>query len=403
VNKKRSTLVTIFAGLIGVCFSIYACSSGHDAHPASSLQSTLASRLENPDLCPTGTSQDVQQIVNSAGSDGVVSIPEGCYRMTATVNIPGGIELVGAGVDKTILYRDPDSTYWQPILQVRGDKDAPGGTHISGMAFIGVRDSNDIGQDSGVVILDVMNFRVDHCYFEGFGWAGVRVLGSSSGVIDHAIFVDNYKVGIDNLGYGVGVYGEDKWATDLHIGGAQGTFVEDSLFIGNRHAIAASAGAHYIFRYNHVLHGIVACAVDAHGMGYGNARGTRFVEIYQNVIEEPIYHWCGIGIRGGSGVIFENTIRDYKNPILLILEWGTPNSYKSKYPAFYQVQELYIWDNKITGGPSEPQVDETGVDFIKAGRDYFTKPMPGYVPYVYPHPLTGGGPFDNIPWPPSNK
>lgn len=400
---NSSTLTIISIGLLIACLSINSCSGRRDAHPASSIQGLISDRLNDADLCPTGTSQDVQQIVNNVGPDGIASLPEGCYRMAATVNIPAGIQLVGAGVDKTILYRDPEGTYWQPILQVRGDKDIPGETKISGIAFIGVRDTDDIGQDSGLLIFDVTNFRVDHSYFEGFSWAGLRVVGSSNGVIDHAIFVDNYKHGIDNLGYGVAVYGEDKWATDLQVGGALGTFVEDSLFIGNRHAIAASAGAHYIFRHNQVLHSIVACAVDAHGMGYGNARGTRYVEIYQNVIEDPIYHWCGIGIRGGAGVIFENTIRDYKNPILLILEWGTPDGYKANYPAFDQVQELYIWDNKITGGHSEPQVDETGVDFIKAGRDYFTEPLPGYVPYVYPHPLTSGGPFDAIPWPPLGK
>jgi hypothetical protein len=213
-------------------------------------------------------------------------------------------------------------------------------------------------------------------------------------VVDHAIFVDNYKRGIDNLGYGVVVYGGNIWAGELEPGGAQATYVEDSLFVGNRHAIAASAGAHYVFRNNQVLHNVVACAVDAHGMGYGSSRGTRYAEIYRNTIGSPVHNWCGIGIRGGAGVIFENTIEGYKNPILLILEWGTPNALKSEYPAFDQVQELYIWDNQITGGPSEPQIDETGVGFIEAGRDYFTAPKPGYVPYEYPHPLAHGGPFD---------
>jgi len=138
-------------------------------------------------------------------------------------------------------------------------------------------------------------------------------------------------------------------------------------------------------------------------MGFGLTHGTRYVEIYHNVIEDPAYDWCGIGIRGGAGVIFENSIRDYKNPILLILEWGTPDIYKTEYPAFDQVQEQYIWDNQITGGHSEPQVDETGVGFIEAGRDYFTEPLPGYVPYVYPHPLASGGSFDLDPWPPTDE
>jgi hypothetical protein len=403
MNAKRSTLAIIYALLIVACLSISACNSRHDVHPASSLQSALAARLANPDTCPTGTSQDVQRVVDAASPDGIALLPEGCYRITSTVNIPPCTHLIGAGADRTILYRDPDEFYSQSILRLRGRSEASCVIQISGLALIGVRDTTDTSQDYGLIISNVLDFRVDHSYFEGFGFAGVRVEGASSGVVDHAIFMDNYKSAINNLGYGVVVYGENHWDAEPQPGGSQATFVEDSLFVSNRHAIAASSGAHYVFRNNQVLHGVEACGVDAHGMGFGSAHGTRYVEIYHNVIKDPVYDWCGIGIRGGSGVIFENTIQDYKNPLLLILEWGTPDSYKAEYPAKDQVQELYIWDNQITGGPSEPQVDETGMGFIETGRDYFTEPLPGYVPYVYPHPLASGGPFDLDPWPPSGE
>jgi hypothetical protein len=400
VAHKCITLSILFVGLGLVALSLGACAGGRDDHPAAALQREIAARLANPDACPTGGSTDVQQALDAVGADGMAHLPEGCYRMTTAVYIPPGTKLVGAGADKTILYRDPDERPSDAILRVIGGWAAPGGTQISGLALIGVRDTDDTVQDYGLVLSGVPDFRVDHCYLEGFGFAGVRVEGASSGVVDHAIFVDNFKRGSDNLGYGVVVYGENDWAGELQPGGAQATFVEDSLFFGNRHAIAASAGAHYTFRNNQVLHNVVACAVDAHGMGYGSSRGTRYVEIYRNVIGSPAYDECGIGIRGGAGVIFENTIEGYDNPILLILEWGTPDALKSKYPAFDQVQELYIWDNQITGGPSEPQVDETGVGFIEAGRDYFSGPKTGYTPYTYPHPLAGGGAFDAAPWPP---
>jgi hypothetical protein len=101
--------------------------------------------------------------------------------------------------------------------------------------------TEDTAEDYGLTISNVHDFRLDHCYFEGFGFAAVRVEGDSSGVIDHAIFVDNYKRGIDNLGYGVAVYGKGFWEAEIQPGGAEATFVEDSLFVGNRHAIAASA------------------------------------------------------------------------------------------------------------------------------------------------------------------
>jgi hypothetical protein len=386
--------------LIVLVPGLSACNSGRSDHPAAALQQALADRLADPALCPTGGSQDVQQIVDAAGPGGLALLPEGCYRITTTISLPAGARLVGAGADRTILYRDPEGHYSQPILRVRSGRETPGGTQVSGLALIGVRNPKDTGQDYGLFITNVPDFRVDHCYFEGFGFAAVRVEGASNGVLDHDIFVDNFKRGINNLGYGVVVYGSSARAEDPQPGGAQATFVEDSLFVGNRHAIAASGGAHYVFRYNQVLQGVVACAVDAHGMGYGWDRGTRTVEIYRNVIEDPAYDWCGIGIRGGAGVIFENTITGYEHPILLVLEWGTPDELKAEYPAFDQVRDLYIWGNQDAGGAIAPRVDETGIGFIEAGRDYFLEPLPGYTPYPYPHPLAGGGPFDALPWPP---
>jgi Pectate lyase superfamily protein len=401
MNDNRTTLAAIFVGLITLSICITACKGKSENHPAASLQEALSARLADPEVCPSGDSGDIQRFISAVGTDGMIHLPEGCFKINSTINIPACTQLVGAGADKTILYRDPEQTYSQPILRISGRYDAACQTILSGMSLLGVRDTHDSGEDYGIVIYNVHDFRIDHLYFEGFGFAGVRVEGASSGVIDHSIFVENYKQAIDNLGYGVVIYGKGYWDSESQVGGSGATFVEDSLFVGNRHAIAASAGAHYVFRSNQVLNGVVACAVDAHGMGYGSAHGTRYVEIYRNTISNPVYDWCGIGIRGGSGVIFENTIEGYKNPILLILEWGTPDNLKKEYPAIDQIQELYIWGNQIKGGPSQPQVDETGVVFIEAGRDYFTQALPGYVPYEYPHPLVSGSLFDADPWPPS--
>jgi Pectate lyase superfamily protein len=401
MNNHRTNLAVIFVGLVTLLLCITACQGKSGNHPAASLQEALTARIDDPEQCPSSNSRDIQQIVSAAGTSGIIHLPEGCFQVDSTINLPACIQLAGAGADKTILYRDPDRSYSQPLLRISGRFDAACQTKIYGLALVGVKNTDDRGEDYGIVISNVQDFRIDHVYFEGFGFAGVRVEGASSGVIDHSIFVDNYKRAIDNLGYGVVVYGIGYWDSALQLGGEEATFVEDSLFVGNRHAIAASAGAHYVFRNNQVLNGVVACAVDAHGMGYGSAHGTRYVEIYRNTISNPVYDWCGIGIRGGSGVIFENTIEGYKNPILLILEWGTPDNLKEEYPALDQIQELYIWGNHIKGGYSEPQVDETGEGFIEVGRDYFTQPLPGYVQNEYPHPLAGGSLSDGDPWPPS--
>jgi hypothetical protein len=358
------------------------------------LQARLAATLDDPAQCPSGTSADLQALMIAAGPDGVVQIPAGCYQIIDSVGIPAGRRVFGAGMEGTILYRDPDTSRNgdEPIFWIFGRGE--GGTQVSGIAFLGVRDTDDGGEDYGIVLHNSRDFRVDHCYFEGFGFAAVRTEGTSRGVIDHSVFVDNFKRGIDNLGYGVAVYGADEWADDPGAGTADAVFVEDSLFVGSRHAIASNAGAHYVFRYNQVRENVEACSVDAHGLGFGSARGTRYVEIYGNVVEDSVYKRCGIGIRGGDGVIFGNTLRGFRVPILLILEWGTPDHLKASYPAQDQIRDLWIWDNEVQGGPSAPRIDPEAKGFVEPGRDYFTQPKPGYEPYPYPHPLAAGGPFD---------
>jgi hypothetical protein len=371
-----------------------ACGQASRDH-AHQLQSEIGAAIDTAMDVSAGTDEDIRRFVQDADATGVVHIPAGCWEITTAITIPDGTQVVGAGMDETILYRNPNKSRGMslPIFRVRGQP-GQGGTHISGIAFVGVRNTQDTGEDYGVTLANCTGYRVDHCYFEGFGSTAVEVRGQSRGVVDHCIFVDNFKQGIDNLGYGVAVYGANEWAADPPLGTVEANYVEDCMKVGSRHAIASSAGAHYVFRHNVVQANVVAHAVDAHGMGWGNARGTRAVEIYANVIENPVDKWAGVVIRGGDGVVFGNTIKGYRNPVLLVVEWGTPEALKSTYPAFDQIRDLWIWDNTDGRGTAEPVVDETAVGWVEEGRDYFTDPKPGYKPYIYPHPLAQGGPFD---------
>lgn len=346
-----------------------------------------ADRSDAPDR-----TEELQRLVNSVSPGGIVRIPAGCYRVRDVVYVAGGKQIIGEGNDKTILYRSGDEarnhqggifTFTVPKM----NNETP--NRVSGIAFIGVQDAanQDKDGDFGITLNDASDFRIDHCYFEGFGWAGVKVKGKARGVIDHCIFVDNYKESLRNMGYGVVVYGANEWAEDPQLGTTEATVVEDCYFSGNRHSIASNAGAHYVFRHNRVQHGVAASALDVHGPGYGSKEGTRSVEVYENVFDEPLHKWCGIGIRGGEGVIFKNTIKDYNHSIYLFLEFDMSPEMKTQYPARQQVQNLWIWDNEIINGPAEIQIADDAVNHIKDGRDFFTKAKPGYEPLEYPHPL----------------
>jgi hypothetical protein len=51
-----------------------------------------------------------------------------------------------------------------------------------------------------------------------------------------------------------------------------------------------------------------------------------------------------------------------------------------------QLEPVYSWNNTFNGAPG---LLILGSVHVQAGRDYFDNtPLPGYVPYPYPHPLT---------------
>jgi hypothetical protein len=119
--------------------------------------------------------------------------------------------------------------------------------------------------------------------------------------------------------------------------------------------------------------------------------------------------------RGGTGVVFGNTLVNYKTGIGLSNyrsfdrynnnggQWGLcdgtnpldGNEDASGYPCRDQIgrsthqslEPLYIWSNVFNGGPMPVGVNDGGKGHIKEGRDYFLDtPRPGYTPYAYPHP-----------------
>jgi len=94
---------------------------------------------------------------------------------------------MGAGAEKTILYRDPTTHYSQPSLQLRDTGNDACVTQITGISLLCVRNTDDTGQDYGIIIDNIRDFRIEHSYFEDLGFAAVRAEGDSSGVIDHSI------------------------------------------------------------------------------------------------------------------------------------------------------------------------------------------------------------------------
>ena len=178
---------------------------------------------------------------------------------------------------------------------------------ISGASFI-----SDTGASK--------NFRIDHItinnsvgYVSGRAiWFQPTFKGSyHKGVLDH-LTVNNC------VPDGVCIHfrgpqqegGNSSWLRPLGLGGSDAIYIEDSTFTypssGTRDLVDAEAGARYVFRYNKVTNGWLGM----HDAIIGGFRSVRKWEIYNNTFTTtPAGTGCFVAsIRGGTGVMFNNTI-----------------------------------------------------------------------------------------------
>lgn len=348
----------------------------------------------------SGSPEDIQAAVDAvaAAGGGTVYVPEGDWEFNHLsmhgVDIIGGVNVIGAGKDVTILrqtqLREP-STASMSMFFVDGTNERQ--TRISGFTFIGYINDEDpeniLYSIKAVIFYKCKDFRLDHCKFIDFNHFSVYTScytsvphGYNRGVIDHCDIDCPYKDRATvwtTWSYGIGVNGpgrEDTWNEDInfYLGKYEESqwvvYIEDCTFSRCRHAIAGGAGAWYVVRHCKFTEprpknfGVI----DVHG-------GGRGLEAYDNlIIGAADYPGSqAFWIRGGGGTIFNNTIQGCGYGVMLSADPGIQEKYK--------VKDMYIWNNTQDGG-----TPLTTGDYIE-NVDYFLYEKPGYVPYPYPHPL----------------
>lgn len=317
------------------------------------------------------TEEAIQAALDELGGSGTVALPPGRYPVDGTLTIRGdGVTLQGSG-DSSVLFRTIDGTT-TPMVTSPGHQQV----RITSIRFEGFSNLDpdfgqlSSGQEVGVHIADGVDFRVDHCTFTRTGRSGVWTSGASSGVIDHSVFDDLFNPVVNNLGYGVEVGGINA-AEGEPFGSWRATFIEDSSFRLCRHSVASNRAARYVFRHNHVVQNQIAHAVDAHGHEFGSMVGTEWVDVYENMIEDPIYRGYAVRIRGGLGLLWNNAFGGYDEGIELTQDTDQPTG------------PVYISGNSIVPDTS-PMVRARGTMGTPV---YFLSLPEDYVPYRYPHPL----------------
>ncbi|MFX1301098.1 MAG: hypothetical protein ACFFDE_09155 [Promethearchaeota archaeon] len=386
----------------------------------------------------SGSAADIQEAVDrvAAAGGGNVYIPAGAFNFVeigqqwSTIEVPARVNICGAPTDRDA---NGQVVKWQTTLimpyevptdgpddcrvwfSVYGNEDPNTQFRFSDIKLIGWRyfDNTSTTQYTGVMINKVLNFRVDHCHFQDMAGSGVfvwswpldyRNRGTANGVIDHCIFNNTYgnpgfmTYGARTLGYGVGMR---RWACDLwdvNLSNIVGqytnytVFIEDNYFSKWRHSVCSNDGFHYVFRHNTVEGCYAIGSIDAHG-SYADgtapyAVGTRAIEVYENIFKNPDTLWnskpWAINLRGGSGIIFNNTIEGYYGLIQLNNDWGNYVPYAPECA----VNQTYIWNNNLGSG----MLISYNAD-SRENADYFLR-APNleqdgfmYTPYSYPHPL----------------
>ena len=361
--------------------------------------SLLSSSVQALDVtADSGHAQDIQNAVDqvAAAGGGNVYIPAGTWNFVEvgepwmTVNIPVGVNLFGAPTERdsndqviewksilTMPWDVPTDRVW---FQIVGNSDPNKHSRFSDIKLVGYRDidHSSTSVHRALIVTNVIDFRVDHCFFKHTTGGIITEGHYCCGVIDHCKFINEYGIPDPyedlTIGYGVMVGRADpeyEWEDMKDVVGHYNdytVFIEDCYFSKWRHCVVGNWGAHYVFRHNIIQYDFAYGSIDAHPAYEGV--GCRAVEVYENQIIEPDmwYEWQGWAseIKSGGGCMFNNTVTDY-----------------NLFTYLYECKDLYIWNNDIDGAQL---VDHGGN--VQQNVNYFLYAPSWYTPYPYPHPLT---------------
>jgi hypothetical protein len=251
---------------------------------------------------------DVASAIDGAAEGATVNVPAGTCVWTSPITITKAITLAGAGETETILQAgDSDG-----LLDVDG---AGGAFRLTGVGFTGNTTGPLIALNGSfnAVRIDHVTFTNIHdlCVLIGyFTWYESTV--AVRALFDHVTYVNDEEHGF------VRTYGsDDSWNQPDALGSDDAIFIEDSSFAWNvsgpgpnAHVNDGEHGARIVIRHNQIQNG----QLQWHDTGSTQqARSTRVLELYGNTFQCDVDNcgWGAIGLRGGTGVAYDNLIPIY--------------------------------------------------------------------------------------------
>jgi hypothetical protein len=376
----------------------------------------------------------VGEAVTAAVAGDRVTIPAGTCSWTSTLTVAKEISIEGAGIDVTIL--EDNVSRLAPSTGTMITLTPPAGAigvRLTGMTLKNGTEATK--HFKGVVVVGGSSklWRIDRVKFKDLVVGNnIHIYDDTYGVIDHCVFELAGSQGVvvkHNSWGGVGDYGDKSWNDASYLGTEKAIYIEDNTFTNTSvfQTVDAFSGGRFVFRYNTVTN----MYIGNHGTESSNRlRSGRMFEIYNNTFTKTgTAHFTGVFLRGGTGVIHNNTFTGYNAAVTVTnfrstgsySPWGQctgsnawdQNSLSNGYACLDQVgraggdllssftptpvawpnqalEPVYEWNNTRNGGDGNIGSDNPTV--IASGRDFFNDTvMPGYTAYTYPHPLTTGG------------
>jgi hypothetical protein len=381
-----------------------------------------------------GSQSDVQAACNAAPDNGTVTvvIPNGAYSWTGKLTIRKSLTLAGASatgvrisnnfasgdmIEATASAKGNINIYWLNITQIANN---------SGGA--GFMISADRTEPSSHTVL------IHDCTFNVGTVSSYSVAARANGII---FWNDQFVSGHTGIYFCCDKYGPTgSWNTPASYGtqdttGLMNSYVENCSFAsGSEYLLDIDDNSRVVFRNNTVKDS----GIGSHGQE-SSMYGCREWEIYNNTFVatpgNPYNNQNWFMIRGGSGVIWGNSMQDIgpgKCGIqFCVFSINLPGQIpcQTGYPAARQVGQgwspsskarfgnpvvpqdgmgavtegVYIWNNSGTASTNSAFIalnnaagDKCGnrqvvSNYVQPGRDYFTSAKPNYTPYTYPHPL----------------
>ena len=244
---------------------------------------------------------DVTTAYNAAVDGDRVLIPAGTCTWNNTLTVSKGIQILG------VSNASPVITGARFTVTVPAGKAwTIGQFRTNGTAGFNITGSSKAGRITAVYFDGVTGFTQNRII-----WIEPSGAWYSTGVIDNVTFFQPLSIQFHVRESG-NAGGNDSYRRPLDLGGPDAWYVEDSTFqhTATSYNVSTPAtdcdgGGRYVVRYSQIIYNYT----EQHDAIVGGIRGCRKFEIYNNTFSPDFNDNFGVaGIRGGTGVMFNNTI-----------------------------------------------------------------------------------------------